>query len=351
MCEDVRGGKAGGGSAGDGGSAPGFPSLSVILPARNAETALPAALDSILSQDYPGPVETIVADGSDTPATAEAVRRSYPSVRVIANPERTAPHGLNRALEAASGRIVVRCDAHAVFPPGYLRRVAATIARTGAANVGGRQQPVGVSFFERAAAAAMTTFLGAGNARYRLGGAEGPTDTVYLGAFRREALEAAGGFNTALKRNQDYELNWRLRQRGEIVWFDPALAAAYRPRGSFRALARQYFDYGRWKAAVLRSHPASLRAAQHLAAPLLVLGLAASAVPALLGQPHLAAAAPLAYLFALAAWSAAVGIRRREPAAVILPLVLAAMHLSWGVGFFIPARPDRERRRAAEAGS
>ena len=350
MSEDARGEKAGA-SAAAGSGAPDFPSISVIIPARNAAAALPAALDSIVSQDYPGPVETIVADGSDTPATAAAARRQHPAVRVIANPERTTPHGLNRALRAASGRIVVRCDAHAALPPGYLRRVAATIARTGAANVGGRQQPVGVSFFERAAAAAMTTFLGAGNARYRLGGAEGPTDTVYLGAFRREALEAVGGFNTALARNQDYELNWRLRQRGETVWFDPELAVAYRPRGSFRALARQYFDYGRWKAAVLRSHPASLRAAQHLAAPLLVLSLTASAVSALLGRPQLAAAAPLVYLSALAAGSAAVGLRRREPAAVLMPLVLAAMHLSWGIGFFFPARPERRRRRAAEAGS
>ena len=96
--------------------------------------------------------------------------------------------------------------------------------------------------------------LGSGGARYRSGGAAGPVDTVFLGVFRRAALTAAGGFDETLARNQDYELNWRLRRRGLTVWFEPGLAAAYTPRGSLRALARQYFDYGRFKRAMLRRH-------------------------------------------------------------------------------------------------
>ena len=130
---------------------------------------------------------------------------------------------------------------------------------------------------ERAVGLAMTTPLGAGDARWRLGGPAGPVDTVYLGVFRRDALEEAGGFDAALARNQDYELNWRLRERGRTVWFDPALEVAYRPRGSLAQLARQYYDYGWWKRAMLRRHPASLRRRQ-LAAPLLVSGLAGSAL-------------------------------------------------------------------------
>ncbi len=232
--------------------------LSVIIPARNAEATLPAALNSVLSQDYAGSVEVIVADGSDTPAMAEVVRRLYSAVRVVPNPDRTIPSGLNCALREATGQIIVRCDAHAVLPPGYVRRAVSTLARTGAANVGGRQRPVGASMFGRAVAVAQTTPLGVGDARYRLGGAEGPTDTVYLGAFRRDALEAVGGFDPTLIRNEDYELNWRLRQRGETVWFDPELVVTYLPRSTLRALVRQYFDYGRWKAVMLRRHPDSL---------------------------------------------------------------------------------------------
>lgn len=309
------------------------PPVSVIIPARDAADSLPRTLRSILDQDYPGPVEVVVA-AADEPS-ARSARNVASGVKVVANPAGTTPAGLNAALAASSGSIVVRCDAHAVLPPGYVTRAVETLQRTGAANVGGRQVPRGQSWWERAVALAMTSPLGAGDARYRLGGDEGPTDTVYLGVFRREALEAVGGFDETLLRNQDYELNWRLRLRGETVWFDPALAVDYRPRGSLRRLARQYFDYGRWKRRVLRRHPASLRARQ-LAAPLLVFGLAASAGLAFTPARPLAVAVPALYGGFLAAGSTVVGIRRREPAAVALPLVLATMHLAWGIGFFLP---------------
>ena len=315
-----------------------LPPVSVLLPVRNAEATIGAAIDSVLSQDYEGSVEVIVADGSDTAATSDLVRRRYPTVRLIPNPEQTTGFGLRAAHGAATGEIIVRCDAHSVFPPGYVRRAVSTLQRTGAANVGGRQRPVGATFFGRAVAMAMTTPLGAGGARYRLGGAEGPVDTVFLGAFRRDALEAVGSVDPAFVRNQDYELNWRLRARGETVWFDPGLVVDYRPRGTLRDLVWQYFDYGRWKRVVARRHPASLLP-RHLASPLLLLGLAASPVLAVVaGASWAAAAVPLTYVLTLMLGSLTVGIRRRSYAALLLPLVLATMHLSWGIGFFTPMR-------------
>ena len=317
------------------------PPVSIVIPARNAEATIASTLDSVLSQDYGGPMEVIVADGSDTPAMSEMVRRRYPTVRLVPNPARTAGFGMNAGLRASTGEIVARCDAHALLPPGYLRRAVETLERTGAANVGGRQRPVGRTFFERAVAVAMSLPLGSGDARYRVGGAEGPVDTVYLGVFRRRALETVAGYDSSLDRNQDYELNWRLRERGERVWFDPALAVDYLPRGTLPSLASQYFDYGRWKRVVLRLHPSSART-RHLAAPLLLLGLAASLVLAWAGVPWWAAAAlPFAYLLALAGGALAAGIRRREPSAFLLPLVLATMHVSWGIGFFLPPRVRR----------
>lgn len=352
-----------------GGSGPGRahpdrqPPVSVIVPARDAAATLAATLESIQAQDYGGAVETIVADGSATSATRDLLRRRFPRVRLVANPEGTIPAGLNRALRAARHSIIARCDAHSVLPAGYLSRAVATLLRTGAANVGGRQNPVGSKPFERAVALATRTRLGTGGARYRIGGPEGPADTVFLGLFRRDALDAAGGFDETLLRNEDYELNWRLRARGETVWFDPALAADYRPRGSFRALARQYFDYGRWKRAVLARHPGSLRPRQ-LAAPLLLLALAASgALGAAAGlaaagalapavAPASAAAlagaaalAPLAYGLVLLGASAAAAGRRRFPEALLLPAVAATIHLSWGLGFLIGAPSDRSGTR------
>lgn len=341
------------------------PPVSIVVPARNAEETLPATLEAALSQDYGGAVEIVVADGSDTRATAELLGGRFPEVRRVENPERTTPSALNRALAAASHRIVVRCDAHAVFPPDYLARAVETLARTGAANVGGRQIPVGRTPFERAVALGTSTLLGAGGARWRMGGREGPAHTVYLGAFRREALEAVGGFDPSLARNQDYDLNWRLREAGETVWFDPALSAAYRPRSDLPALARQYFQYGWWKRIVLDRYPESNRA-RFWPAPLLLAGLAGSGGAALLGSllplvgggafrgPVLAAAAvvPVTYLGSLLLGSLLTGLRRRDAAALLLPVVLSAMHLCWGAGFWLSGwrRVPPEALRGESAG-
>ena len=341
------------------------PAVSVIVPARDAEATLPAALESVLAQDHGGAVEVIVADGSETSATRDLVRRRFPGVRVVANPEREIASGLNRALAVARHRVIARCDARAVLPAGYLARAVATLERTGAANVGGRQRPVGSTPFERAVALATSSPLGAGDARYRIGGPEGPVDTVYLGVFRRDALEAAGGFDETLERNEDYELNWRLRERGGTVWFDPALAVDYRPRGSVAALARQYYEYGRWKRVVLARHPRSFRLRQ-LAPPLLLAALAGSAVlagagaivgsggpvPALAPSAGavmlgLAAVAPVGYALLLLAGAAAIGIARRRPDAALVPPAAAVIHLAWAAGFFAgaPARTSRGKRR------
>lgn len=321
------------------------------MPARNEEPALLVrAVDSALAQNHGGAIEVIVADGSDAPAMAEFIRCRFPQVRLIPNAAQTIPQGLNLAVGAATHPIIVRCDARSVLPPGYIARAVERLDSTGAANVGGRQNPVGTTAFERAVALAMTTVLGAGDARYRLGGPEGPADTVYLGVFRRDILEAAGGFDPSLYGNQDYELNWRLRQRGETVWFDPELVADYRPRGTSDALARQYFRYGWWKRVMLRRHPASLRYRQ-VAAPLLTLGLAMSALLALAGGTlalmgadatasallGTAALVPLSYLLLIFGGAAVIGVRRRAPHAALLPLVLATMHLGWGAGFLAAA--------------
>ena len=321
-----------------------LPPVSVIVPARNAQATLPATLDSILAQDYGGVIDVIVADGSDTSATRDLLRLRFPSVRRVPNPEGTIPCGLNRALAVARHDIIARCDAHSTLPPDYLAQAVRTLQRTGAANVGGRVNPVGTTRFERAVALATQSPLGAGDARYRIGGAEGPVDTAFPGVFRRDRLDAAGGWDESLPVNEDYALNWVLRTSGGIVWFDPALVVDYRPRGDVRALARQYFGYGRWKAAMLARHPRSLRARQ-LAAPLLVAALAASGALAIasdLAPPPLAAlfasaaaAVPLLYVAAVLGASAMIGLRTRRLEAWVVPAVAVTIHLAWGIGFMV----------------
>ncbi len=310
------------------------PPVSILIPARGETVHLPRALESVRAQDYRGAIEVIVADGSETPEMADIVRARFPDVRIVPNPARHIPGGLNGALVAASHDFVLRCDARCELPPDYVRKAVATLVRSGAAAAGGRQRALGEGPFTRAVALAMSMALGAGDARYRIGGREGPADTVWPGAYRREALLAVGGFDESLRRNEDYALHWTLRERGETVWFDPELHAGYRPRENFRALARQYLANGRWKFRMLRRHPRSLRARQ-LAPPALLLGLAASAALATAGLGA-AALVPGAYAAALlAAPIASPGARRDPRAAMLLPAVLATMHLAWAAGFVL----------------
>jgi hypothetical protein len=194
---------------------------------------------------------------------------------------------------------------------------------------------------QNAIAIAMTTPLGTGGARFRIGGAPAPTDTVYLGVFRRSVFARVGLFDEAMERNQDYELNHRIRKTGGVVYFHPELTVDYTPRATFGELARQYRQYGDWKRRMLRHHPESLRARQ-LAPPLFVLGAGASAVLAL--TPWRAVSATYFGVYGAAVLGTALfeWVRRRESVALLCPVALVTMHVSWGVGFLFSdgVRPD-----------
>jgi len=249
----------------------GRPDVDVVMPIRNEADHLAAAVAAVRSQDYPGNVRVFLGvgpsdDGTERVAAELAAEwaAAGDDLVVVDNPGGRTPSALNAAIGAGSAPVVVRVDGHSELSDGYIRRAVETMQRTGAVNVGGLQVPMATTSFERAVAAATTSWLGTGGASYRVGGDEGPTDTVFLGVFDRAAIEAVGLFDERLIRNQDYELNIRLRRAGGTVWFDPRLSVGYRPRGSWTALATQYYEYGYWKAAVLRLHPGSLRLRQLL---------------------------------------------------------------------------------------
>ncbi len=304
-----------------------WPLVSVIVAAARAKHTLPAALEAIRRQDYPGDIEVVVAAAD---AATSDIARAH-GVTVVDNPSGHTPAGLNLAAQAASGSIIARVDAHAVIPSDYIRQVVETLTTTDAHVVGGRQVPTGTSFIERAIAAAMASRFGAGDARYRIGGEAGPTDTVYLGAMRRQVFDDMGGYDERFLRNQDYELNHRIRQSGGTVWLHPGIAVAYRPRSSLFALANQYFQYGRWKRLFARSHRWALRPRQ-LAPPLLVLALVASLVGALWWNWLLVI--PVLYLLELIAVGLA-HLPKIGPPALLVPIALAVMHVSWGLGFLL----------------
>jgi len=321
--------------------------VSVIIPVRNEAPFIEATIQSVLAQDYPGPIEVVVADGMSDDGTREILDRLSsrdPRLRYVDNPTGRTPNGLNLAIGSANGDIIVRCDGHAELPPGYVRTAVDVLTETGAVNVGGVQRAVGISWMQRAIAYAMSSPIGVGDARFHYGGEPGPVDTVYLGVFRRDALIAAGLFDEALTRNQDYELNIRLRANGGTVWFDPRLEVTYRPRRTLGGLWRQYFQYGQWKRRVVKMHPESTRLRQ-LIPPLFLISLLASLVLLFTPWRPLGLVVPSLYVIVLLLGTLRQLRRSRDNAVLGFPAAVVTMHIAWGLGFFSGAGTDQTRDR------
>lgn len=309
------------------------PVVSVIMPILDEERHLEAALRQVLDQDWDGELEVVLALGPSTDGTDAVARRLAAQdgrIVLVRNPSGRTPDALNAALAGSRGEVVVRVDGHAEIPPDYVSRAVRVLEETGADNIGGTMDARGQSPFERAVACAMRSPLGVGAARFHTGGAAGPADTVYLGVFRRSALERVGGYDPRFTRAQDWELNHRIRSSGGLVWFTPDLRVTYRPRSTVRALARQYGQYGRWRRVVAGTHSGTINA-RYLAPPVMVLGTTAATLAALVWTPALAV--PAAYALGVTAGGAVIS--RGEPAGVRLrvPLALATMHWAWGAGF------------------
>lgn len=320
------------------------PLVSVVMPILDEERHLEDAVAMVLRQDWPGPLEVVLALGPSRDRTDEIAARIAARdarVRLVPNPGGRTPEALNAAIAASRGAVVVRVDGHAEIPDDYVSTAVEVLDRTGADTVGGTMDARGTTTFERAVAAAMRSSLGVGSARFHTGGEEGAVDTVYLGCFRRSALERVGGYDPRFTRTQDWELNHRIRATGGTVWFTPELVVTYRPRPTVRALARQYRDYGRWRRAVSRTHDGTLNP-RYLAPPVMVAGTTAATVLGVLWPPALVV--PGAYLAAVVVGGVAVS--RGEPwtSRLLTGLAIATMHWSWGIGFLTSPRdllPDR----------
>jgi succinoglycan biosynthesis protein ExoA len=312
--------------------------VSFILPVRGAATILEECLRRILAQS--GARDQIIVAAADDESAAVALRiaETAANIQVVENPQGTTPAALNRALTVAVNPVIIRVDAQSRIPSDYRDRLVRLLRETGAVNVGGRQVAQGQSGFARAVAVAMNSPLGHGGASYRAGTKGGPVDTVYLGAFRREALLAVDGYDEGFLTNQDAELNERLRRAGGVVWLDPTIEVGYLPRGRVRDLARQFFNYGRGRAATASRHPGSL-ALRQLAAPALVLTLLSSLV-LIPWSPVPLAICSAGYGAALAVGAILAGpqARRRLPQVM---LATGVMHLAWGVGFLTAPRSRR----------
>ena len=308
------------------------PDLSVILPVLNEANHLKAAVTAILAQNYQGKFEVILAIGPSSDAThqvATDLAQADSRVIVVDSPTGKTAAGLNIALAKSKAPIIVRVDGHAEIPNNYFSIAVELLRETGAVNVGGLMGAVGKTKFEKSVARAMRSPLGVGAAKFHTGGGAGEVDTVYLGCFLREALMEIGGFDERFIRAQDWELNFRLRERGGNIYFDPRLEVTYRPLPNLAALAKQYFEYGRWRRVVSRKHAGTINY-RYLAPPFALLGTIASLISGLVISPFLFIPAGIYAGFTLVA---GMLLGKGLVEKITMPAVLFTMQMAWGAGF------------------
>jgi succinoglycan biosynthesis protein ExoA len=317
------------------------------MPVLNEVAYVENSVRTILSQDYPGEQDLVLALGPSSDGTTQLVEKLAAEdarITFVHNPNTDIPAGLNLAIASTNHPVIVRVDAHSELAPGYTTRAVETLERTGAANVGGIMVASGKTPFQAAVARAYNSKFGLGGASYHAGGNEGPAESAYLGVFRREVLAEVGGYDESLKRGEDWELNLRIREAGHKVWFDPQLKVTYWPRENWRKLTRQFFTTGVWRGELVRRHPRTTPV-RFFAPPLLVIAFIISIVGGTLqltGAIHWGKLSLLAFIVhtGLVAYILLLiylgliyenGKSWRDRWLFIL--VLPTMHLSWGAGF------------------
>lgn len=308
------------------------PAVSVILPILNEEQDLENCISAILQQDYAGEIEIILAlgpskDRTNQIATDLAAKNS--NIKLVNNPTGQTAKGLNLAIKESTNEIICRIDGHSEISSTYIKTAVDVMLKTGAVNVGGVMYADSSSGLQRTIAQAMRSKLGVGPSKFHTGGNAGESETVYLGTFKKTAILKAGGFDERYIRAQDWELNHRMRAQGGLIWFDPALKVIYRPRKSIFKLAKQYFQYGRWRRVIARQHPKTTNY-RYLAPPIAVIANAISLTTGLFVNA-LFFVPLLSYVLLLVIGGLIIG--RRILDKLLMPLVLATMHISWGVGF------------------
>lgn len=321
--------------------------VSIVVACRNESKHIRSLLDSLLSQEMTGiSWEAIIADGmSDdgTRAVLEEYGGRYRELRFVDNPGRMVSTGLNTAIGAARGEIIIRMDAHTSYAPDYCQRCVQTLERTGADNVGGPARTRARGAAAQAVAAAYHSRFSTGGGKFHDVNYEGFVDTLPYGCWRKATLKRLGMFDEALVRNQDDELNLRLIRAGGKIWQNPAIVSWYSPRANLSSLFHQYFQYGFWKVAVIRKHrlPGSWR---HVAPIAFILTnfllLATMAVSKIAGESQIFAATAVLWwaliaAYAIAVLTASVFAAKRHGWATLpyLPVVFATYHFSYGLGF------------------
>ena len=327
--------------------------VTVVVPARNEERTISAVLDSVLSQTHEH-LQVLVVDGVSTDRTAQIVREYAardPRVELVINPDRVIPFALNLAVDHARGRWLVRVDAHSRIPTDYVERLVVHLDSGRWGGVGGRKNGVGHTAAGRAIAAVMGSKFAQGNSVYHYGTQTQVVDHIPFGAYPVEVVRDLGGWSETQLVNEDFEFDYRLRQSGRELLFDPSIEIEWDCRQSVGDLFRQYRRYGSGKVQTLQTHPESA-AVRHLAAPTMIagIGVAAALLPwrrtRLLGA---AIAAPYLVVLVAGTVTTVSQLDTNEERRWVAPAFLA-LHLGWGIGFWTEALAWLRRRGGARPG-
>jgi succinoglycan biosynthesis protein ExoA len=308
------------------------------VPCRNEAAHLRAFFSSVLAQSLPAEatLEMWIADGASTDGTKQILNEytaAYPWVHVIDNPRRIVSTGLNRAIELATGDIIIRMDVHTNFAEDYVAQCVTVLRETKADNVGGPAQTRPSSYIQEAISAAYHSSFACGGARFHNVNYQGPVDTVMFGCWRKDVLQKIGLFDEELVRNQDDELNFRLIRAGGKIFQSRRIRFWYKPRASLVALASQYGQYGYWKVRVIKKHgsPASLR---HLVPAAFVSSLLLLTVASFFIVAAAYALGIVLGVYTLANFVAIFAICwHKRHLLPVMPVVLATYHFSYGFGF------------------
>ncbi|MFL5307694.1 MAG: glycosyltransferase family 2 protein [Polyangia bacterium] len=319
----------------------------VVIPTLNERAHVPQVLLQLV-QEAPHfqDLSIAVVDGGSTDGTQAAVMEmsgQWPAIRLIHNPARIQSAAMNLAARRLGGDadVLIRCDAHATYPPDFCRRLVDTLDRVGADAVVVPMDSMGETCLQRAIAWVSNSPIGTGGAAHRGGRRSGFVDHGHHAAFRMAAFRRVGGYDESFTHNEDAELDCRQRALGGRVYLDADIRIGYRPRQTLAALARQYYRYGAGRARTARRHPGSLRLRQlavpvHVAASLLAVAASAWWPVGLLW--------PALYVLALLATSLWMTARHRSACGLWAGPAAAVMHTAWGFGFLLSWLATREPR-------
>lgn len=316
--------------------------LSVICPIYNEEKYITKCIDSILDQDYPkDDLEVLFVDGRSTDNTRQIISQyiaKYPFIHLLDNPYKTVPYAMNLGIQHSHGNVIIRLDAHAIYPSYYFSKLLYGLKKYDADNVGGicKTQPANTSTKAIAIAEALSSPLGVGNSMFRIGMEHDmEVDTVPFGCFKREVFNKIGLYDVELIRNQDDELNARIIQAGGKIVLLSDIAISYFARDSYNKLYKMYYQYGLYKPLVNKKlgSPATIR---QFVPPLFVLYIMIGLILSFIIPSFW-----IAYIIPLVTYALGNGIlgmilakkHKKWALSIHVPFAIFTIHLGYGIGY------------------